>query len=206
MSYTKGYDFDTTAGWQVRSTEAFLPYSLSFSYTLPKDTWYFWKNRVKIAPGLSTSVVADLLRPTNSYFLFTPSINFEINKFVTLTFSSTSRNSVLYRYFQKMLGEEGRIPGETNVFLDLLDSFRFDDESRRKASGFKLQSLNFTLTHDLHDWDFNTTFKVAPRLVTDKANKYYDFNPYVTISVVWRPMESMKTKIVDKYGEWELNP
>ena len=206
MSYTKGYDFDTRDGWKVRSQEAFLPYSLSLAYTLPKDTWYFWKNRVKIAPGLSTSVVADLLRPTNSYFLFTPSLNFEINKFVTLTFSSTSRNSVLYRYFQKMFGNEGRIPGETNMLIDLLNSYRFDDESKRKASGFKLQSLNFTFTHDLHDWDFNTTFKIAPRLVTDKGKKHYDFNPYVTISVVWRPMESMKTKVVDKYGEWELNP
>ena len=206
MSYTKGYNFDGTLGWQARSEEEFLPYSLSLAYTLPQDTFYFWKNRIKIAPGLSTSIVADLLRPTNSYFLFTPSINFEINKFVKFTFSSTSRNSVLYRYFQKMFGAEGRIPGESNIFADLLDSFRFDDESKRKSSGFKLQSLNFTFTHDLHDWDFNTTFKVAPRLVTEGGNKRYDFNPYVTVSVVWRPMESMKTKIVDKYGEWELNP
>ena len=209
MSYTKGYDFKNDPpekGWKVRSEEEFLPYSLSLAYTLPQDTFYFWKNRIKIAPGLSTSIVADLLRPTNSYFLFTPSINFEINKFVKFTFSSTSRNSVLYRYFQKMFGAEGRIPGESNIFIDLLDSFRFDDESKRKSSGFKLQSLNFTFTHDLHDWDFNTTFKVAPRLVTDSGRKHYDFNPYVTVSVVWRPMESMKTKIVDKYGEWELNP
>ena len=206
MSHTKGYDFSRTLGWQSRSEEEFLPYSLSLAYTLPQDTFYFWKNRIKIAPGLSTSIVADLLRPTNSYFLFTPSINFEINKFVKFTFSSTSRNSVLYRYFQKMFGAEGRIPGESNIFIDLLDSFRFDDESKRKSSGFKLQSLNFTFTHDLHDWDFNTTFKVAPRLVTDSGRKHYDFNPYVTVSVVWRPMESMKTKIVDKYGEWELNP
>ena len=209
MSYTKGYDFKNDPpekGWKVRSEGEFLPYSLSLAYTLPQDTFYFWKNRIKIAPGLSTSIVADLLRPTNSYFLFTPSINFEINKFVKFTFSSTSRNSVLYRYFQKMFGAEGRIPGESNIFIDLLDSFRFDDESKRKSSGFKLQSLNFTFTHDLHDWDFNTTFKVAPRLVTDSGRKHYDFNPYVTVSVVWRPMESMKTKIVDKYGEWELNP
>ena len=206
MSHTKGYDFSRTLGWQSRSEEEFLPYSLSLAYTLPQDTFYFWKNRIKIAPGLSTSIVADLLRPTNSYFLFTPSINFEINKFVKFTFSSTSRNSVLYRYFQKMFGAEGRIPGESNIFIDLLDSFRFDDESKRKSSGFKLQSLNFTFTHDLHDWDFNTTFKVAPRLVTDSGRKHYDFNPYVTVSVVWRPMEGLKTKIVDKYGEWELNP
>ena len=206
MSYTKGYSFSSTHGWQPRSEEAFLPYSISFAYTLPQNTFYFWKNRIKISPGLSTSVVADLLRPTNSYFLFIPSLNFEINKFVKFTFSSTSRNSAVYRYVQKMFGAEGLIPGESNIFIDLLNSFRFDNESKRKASGFKLQSLNFTFTHDLHDWDFNTTFKVAPRLVTDGGSKRYDFNPYVTVSVVWRPMESMKTKIVDKYGEWELNP
>ena len=218
MSYTKGYNFDADTydasgkithigrGWEQQSEEKFLPYSFSLSYTMPSNTWYLWKRRIKIAPGLSTSITADLLRPTNSYFLFTPSLNFEINKFLTFTFSATSRNAVLYRYFQKMFGHEGRIPGEANVFVDLWNSFRFDDESKRRASGFKLQSLNFTLTHDLHDWDFKTEFKVSPRLVTENSKRYYDFSPYVTISVVWRPMESMKTKIVDEYGEWQLNP
>ena len=218
MAYTKGYDFDgdvydaagnrtyTGRGWVQRSSESFLPYSFSLSYTMPSNTWYIWKKRIKIAPGLSTSVTADLLRPTNSYFLFTPSLNFEINKFLTFSFSSTSRNAVLYRYFQKMLGHAGRIPGETNVFIDLWNSFRFDNEAKRKNSGFKLQSLNFKLTHDLHDWDFETEFKISPRLITENGKRYYDFSPHVTISVVWRPLPSMKTKIVDEYGEWQLNP
>lgn len=206
MSYTNGYDWDDEDGWTARSNEEFLPYSLSLAYAPAAKTWYTWKNRVSTAPGLSTSIVADLLRPTNSYFIFTPSLSFKINEFVTFTFSSTSKNSVLYRYVQKAMGEEGRIPGEDNPFVDLIDSFRFDDESLRKSSGFKLKSLNFTLTHDLHDWNFKTTYKLEPRLVTSGGAKYYDFNPYMTVSIIWNPMESMKTQIVDDYGTWELNP
>ncbi len=206
MSYTNGYNWDDEDGWVERDDEEFLPYSLSLAYAPTTKTWYTWKNRVSTAPGLSTSIVADLLRPTNSYFIFTPSLSFKINDFVTFTFSSTSKNSVLYRYVQKALGEEGRIPGEDNPFIDLINSFRFDDESLRKSSGFKLKSLNFTLTHYLHDWDFKTTYKLSPRLVTSGSSKYYDFNPYVTVSIIWNPMESMKTQIVDDYGTWELNP
>lgn len=207
MSYTTGYDFDANSGWQARSSEDFLPYSLSFSYAPASKTLYTWKNRVSLLPGLSTSIVADLLRPTNSYFLFTPSITFKISDFLTLTFSSTSKNSVIYRYFQKAFGNDGLVPGEQNIYKDLFDSFRFDNEALRRASGFKLKSLNFSLTHDLHDWDFTTTFKVEPRLVTPASgSKYYDFSPYITIGVLWRPMSSMKTQIVDKYGTWELNP
>ena len=46
--------------------------------------------------------------------------------------------------------------------------------------------------------------KVEPRLVTENGVKRYDFNPYITIGVVWNPMESMKTSIKDAYGEWSL--
>ena len=91
------------------------------------------------------------------------------------------------------------------MFVDLFNSFRFDDESLRKSSGFKLKSLNFTLSHDLHDWDFRADFKIEPRLVTQNdGSKYYDFSPYFSISVVWRPMESIKAEVLDEYGKWQL--
>ena len=128
--------------------------------------------------------------------------------FFTMNFSATVKNSVIARYF----GNKYDLPGETNIFKDIANSFRFDDESLREASGFKLKSLNLTMTHEMHDWDFNASFKVEPRLVTEtekiggqtKSSKHYDFNPYITISIVWRPMSAMKTEIVDKYGEWQL--
>lgn len=215
MSYTYGYDMqydettdesgnkkETPTGWAQRDEKEFLPYSFSFNYNSGTKTIYRWKNRVAMGCALSSSIVADLIRPTNSYFTFAPSLSFKINEFVQFTFSASSRNSVIYRYFGNELG----LSGETNPFLDLIDSFRFDDEEKRKASGFKLKSLNFTLTHELHDWDFNTTFKVEPRLITENdGKKHYDFDPYITINITWRPMGAMKTEIIDDYGEWKLN-
>ena len=200
MSYTYGYDFDSSTGWVQRDKQEFLPYSFSLSYAPSTKTLYTWKNRVSLGLGLSTSVVADLLKPTSSYFTFSPTISFKINEFLTFSFTSTSKNSVIYRYF----GNENNLPGETNLFVDLLNSFRFDDEDLRKASGFKLKSMKFDITHEMHDWDFNLSFKVEPRLLTENGKKSYDFSPYMTISVLWRPMAAMKTEIIDEYGEWKL--
>lgn len=203
-TYACEFDDVNHTGWMQDTVKSFIPYSLSFSYNYSPTTFYKWYNRISVAPTLSTSVVADLVRPTNSYFLFTPGITFKINNFLNITFSATSKNSVLYRYFQTMLGHEGRIPGEDNIFLDLFNSFRFDNEDLRKASGFKLKSLNLTLNHELHDWDFSMSLKIEPRLVTENGRKYYDYNPYFTLGITWRPMSSMKTKITDEYGTIKL--
>ena len=212
QSYVLGYEFDPVKGWVIpqekkdNDEKEFLPYSLSLSYSLPGTTYYKWFNRVSYSLGLNTSVVADLLRPTNSYFLFSPSIKFKVHEFCEITFSATSRNSVLYWYFHNEEGdlknEWGGFPG--NIFKDLIDSFRFDDETKRQNSGFKLKSLNMTVSHDLHDWKANLTMKVEPRIITENGKKMYDFKPYITIGVVWKPMESMKTTIIDDYGEWKL--
>ena len=206
MKHSATYDFRTDEGWVSTNQEAFVPYSASLAYTLPSTTAFkFASDKVTIAPTLSTSLVIDFIRPTNSYFIFSPGLKFKINNFLDFSFSATSRNDVLYRYVQSGLGNPGRIPGEENMFVDLFNSFRFDDESLRKSSGFKLKSLNFTLSHDLHDWDFRADFKIEPRLVTQNdGSKYYDFSPYFSISVVWRPMESIKAEVLDEYGKWQL--
>lgn len=204
MAYVQGYDFND--GWIIRKEKEFLPYSLSFSYQSPDKTFFKWFNRIAVTPGLSTSIVADLLRPTNSYFIFSPYIKFRVHELFDITFSATTRNSVLYWYFHNEPGdlysEWGGFPG--NIIKDLIDSFRFDNEKLRKNSGFKLKSLNMTISHDLHDWKFNMTMKIEPRLITENGKKYFDFKPYITIGVIWKPMESMKTSIVDNYGEWKL--
>ncbi|WP_407427102.1 hypothetical protein [Treponema sp.] len=215
-SYTTGYDFDPSKGWVSNSSKKFQPYQASLAYASGTKTFKRWSDRISVAPSLSTSVVYDCIRPTNSYFKFIPALTFKINDFLSLTFSSESKNSVIYRYFcsdsdyEKYYGSGG----ERNFFTDLINSFRFDDEEKRKASAFKLQSLKMTVTHDLDDWDLNCSFSITPRLMTSSSTgynrtdgkSYYDFSPYFTISVAWRPLASMKTEIVDEYGEWELNP
>lgn len=205
MKYTNPYDFDETSGWVKNSSERFIPYNASFAYASTSKTFSFLNDKISFAPTLSTSIVLDFVRPTNSYFIFSPGIKFKINNFLDFSFSATSRNDVLYRYVQSALGTPGRIPGEENIFVDLWNSFRFDNEQLRKESGFKLKSLNFAITHDLHDWDLKCEFKIEPRLITPSSGtRYYDFSPYFSISVVWRPMESIKAEIADDYGTWKL--
>lgn len=205
MSESYTYDFDITKGWIQRAEKSFVPYSLTGSYSVPSKTFYTWKNRVSVTPGLQTSISADLIRPTNSYLTFSPSLSFKLNQFMSLTFSSTSRNSVIYRYFQNLGDSEQRIPGETNPFIDLANSFRFDNKKLRESSGFKLKSLNMSLEHELHDWKLQMSAKVEPRLITENGKKRYDFSPYFSFGVVWVPMEAIKTSIIDEYGEWKLD-
>lgn len=208
QSYSNGYDFSKENGWTQRPEKEFIPYSLSFSFAPEKKTYYRWFNRVSFAPGLNMSLVADLRRSTDSYLTFSPSLSFKIHEFLEITFSSTSRNSVLYWYFHNEPGdlysEWGGFPG--NVVKDLVDSFNFGDDKKRSGSGFKLKSFELTASHDLHDWKMNMQLKIEPRLIKENGKKpYYDFNPYFTIGIIWNPMESIKTSIIDEYGEWKID-
>ncbi len=213
MSYTYGYDFDSNLGWEVRSTKEFLAESASLALTLPAKNYHYWKNRIAWAPSLSTSVVYDFLRPTNSYFKFIPALTFKINDFLNLTFSAESKNSVIYRYFQEYTGSNIQLPGETNILKDLINSFAFwgddtlfdSEQTKRKASGFKLKSFKIAITHELCDWDFSASYSVSPRLTTVDGKKVYNFDPYINISVSWHPLSSIKASVTDNYGTWKLN-
>ena len=222
-SYTYQYDlFINTAnasgqkGYVQHKEKEFTPYNATLSYSLPTKTYYKWLNRITWAPGLSTSLSYDFIKPTNSYFQLSPSLTFNINNFFKLTFSATTRNSSLYWYFQN----EGKFSGNdyygTNFLskmgADLLQSFGIygvngwgweNDAFRknREASGFKLKSLNMTLTHNLHDWDFNMTWKFEPKTVTVNGIKKYVFDPYISIGIVWNPMQSIKTNLTYEYKE-----
>ncbi|MBQ0052124.1 MAG: LPS-assembly protein LptD [Treponema sp.] len=211
-SYTTGYSFNEGSGWKSNTDKEFQPYQLSLAYSSSSKSFKRWNDRISFAPSLSTSVVYDYLRPTNSYFRFIPAATFKINNFLNITFSAETKNSQIYQYF----GSDTQLyykKDKVNVISDLMDSFRFDDESKRKNSAFKIQTLKIDVTHELDDWDLNCSFSIKPRYISSGMKEYsghtspfYDFSPYFTISVSWRPLASMKTEIVDEYGEWKLNP
>lgn len=207
VQHVAGYDYDKLLGWKLKSQKIFQPSHLDLKYNSGSSKkLYFWKNRISLSGSLSSNVRLDFLRPTNSYFTFTPSVSLSINEFLTLTFKANSRNDVIYRYIQKATDFDPKIPGEENLFVDLWNSFAFWDENKRKDSGFKLKSLDIALSHQLHDWTLNSQFSVSPRIVSENGKRFYDFSPYFTLSVVWKPMNSMKTTIEDKYGTITLNP
>lgn len=206
MNYVVPYILDLNKGWVAQKEKEFLPNTINFSYTVPSKNFLFWKNRISLKPGLSTSVNLDMVRPTNSSFVFSPSVTFNINEFFNLTFRSTSRNDVIFRYFQGLFDYDVEVPGEKNILKDLFYSFDFANQEHRELSGFKLKSFSIILTHDLHDWDFKSEFSIEPKLITDEIPYRYDFSPYFSMSVVWKPMNMFKTQIEDEDGKITLNP
>ncbi|MFI3257037.1 MAG: hypothetical protein R3Y36_01925 [Spirochaetales bacterium] len=207
MLYSNSYSLDTSTGWVASAEKNFIPSSLALKWTVSD---YELKNKsetISIKPGIATTLQWDMIIPTQSYFSFSPSISLDITDFLTLTFSSESRNEELVRYMQNIIGFSAEIPGERNIFLDLMNSFAFWDEEKRTSSGFKLQSFNIALEHDLHDWTLACEFEIEPQIITDTAgNQTFDYSPYFTLSVLWKPMSAMKTTIEDKYGTFTLNP
>jgi len=192
---------DDEGNEKEKAAKKFIPYNISGSYSVPGKTFYSWKNRISLAPTLSSSLTADLVRPTNSYFTFNPGVTFKLNEFLNLSFSSTSRNSVIYRYLPEKLQNGIEVNGEKNVIKDIWNSFSFWDESKRKSSGFKLKSLNVAIDHELHDWKFQFKWKMEPVLKNIKGQKWYDFTPYLSLAIVWNPMENIKTARVYQFDE-----
>ena len=224
-SYTYQYDlFLNTAneagkkGYVQRKEKEFSPVSAALSYSLPSKTYYQWNNKISWAPGLSTNISYDFLKPTSSYFQITPSLTFNINNFFKLTFSATTRNSSIYWYFK----DSGKYTGNSfygnnfasRIGADLIQSFGIYGvygwgwqnnafRKNREASAFKLKSLNMTLTHNLHDWDFNMTWKFEPKIVKKDGVQKYVFDPYISIGIVWNPMQSIKTNLTYEYKDKE---
>ena len=222
-SYTYRYDlFIDSAneagqkGYVQRKEKEFTPFSATLSYSLPSKTYYSWFNRITWAPGLSTNINYDFIKPTNSYFQISPSLTFNINNFFKLTFSATTRNSSVYWYFK----DSGKFAGDSfygnnfasRICADIVQSFGIYGvngwgwengafRKNREESGFKLKSLNMTLTHNLHDWDFNMTWKFEPKIVKINGIQKYVFDPYISIGIVWNPMQSIKTNLTHEYKE-----
>lgn len=206
MNYSFPYTLDEEKGWVTGEEKEFQAEDMNLSYSWNDSVFYAWKDRISIKPSVNTKLSMNLVRPTESSFSITTSLAFKINEVLDLSFSSESRNSSVFKYVQGLSDIKVEIPGEKNFFVDLFNSFAFWDESLRMKSAFKLQTLSLKVTHELHDWKLTADFSVSPRLMKDEKPYYFDFSPYFKISVVWKPLSSMTTTIVDDHGKFVLNP
>ncbi len=206
FQYTTPYTLEQGRGWIAAEERKFLPYDIQLKYDMPSKTYYALSKSLSFTPSLSTNLKMDLIRSTNTNLTFSPGLKFKLLDLLDISVTSTSVNKVMYRYIQSFAGSSINIPGEQNIFVDLFQSFNFFSESARKSSGFKLNTFEINISHDLHDWTLSANYKVSPRLITTSRPYYYDFSPYFALSVTWKPMSSIKTSIVDKYGELLLNP
>ena len=206
MIYGYTYVLDVNRGWVTSQKKDFIPYSLSFNANISNAEFKSKNGKVDFKPALATVLSWNIVKPTDSYFSFSPSFTFKINNFLNLSFSAESRNKELLRYMQSVIGFKPEIPGERNIFIDLFNSFAFWDEKKRNSSGFKIKHFTIKLEHDLHDWILNSEFKVEPRIIDSGSGKKYDYKPYFTLSVQWKPLQGIKTVIRDEHGDFVLNP
>jgi len=200
---SRTYYLDATpgqTGWKVNpGDEEFTPQSLSFRFTPDNLTFKKWTN-FEAGLSMNTDLTFNLLQYTNSSFNFRLSGNIKVNKFIEFTLSAVSSNKEIYRYFRNAPffdPVDVEIPGEKNIFIDLANSFRFDDIEKRRASGFKLNSMDFKLIHYLGDWDATLSINVFPEL--DKSGPRsewkYVFKTNLGFIVKWTPIREFKTDI-----------
>ncbi|MDR2662522.1 MAG: LPS-assembly protein LptD [Treponema sp.] len=182
-------------GWYLKDEEEKLnPQELSIGYGGTQS--FNDGRRLSFEGTVNTGLSFDLQRYTYSKFFFSLGVTAKINRFVDITVSSYSENAVVYRYFQDLpfySHIDLEMPGEKNILLDLINSFRFDDIERRKSSGFKLKSFNLDVVHHLGDWDATLGIKLAPEF--DTAALQYKFNTQISFTVQWKPVKEFKSTL-----------
>ncbi len=200
-AYQVPYDFNPTppdSGWKLSSDEKeLLPKDFILGYNKNFGKENLWKNRISFLINVGSSLNFDLQRYTYSSFTFNLGATLKIKDILDISVSTKSANSVIYRYVQDIpfFSLPVTVPGEKNVFKDLINSFRFDNMELRKSSGFKLKELALDLTHYMGDWNMNLNIMLAPYLDMTTMPYNYKFNTQISFLVTWLPISEIKSEI-----------
>jgi len=188
--------------WEKEGERELLPKDLRFSYNHSFPSSKYFSNRFNLSYYISTSLNFDLQEHTSSNFQFETGITMGITKFMDLKISATSQNAVIFRYFKGVQGMEELTAMYTegeqnNIFSDLVDSFNFFNEEKRKRTGFKMKKFSLKLEHLLGDWTASFEIGMYPHQKTAKAGE----NPTIEIVsdiiffVHWKPITEIKSDI-----------
>ena len=170
--------------------------NLQFNYNYESDPLF--KNRLTLGFDVGFSYEADLLQYTNSTISFKLSFNMKLFNLFEVSFGSTSLNSTAFLYSRKNAADAGLENMYRNPFRDILMSFNFFDEEDRKASYFKLKTLDLKVTVPLMDWDLVFEYNGYPKQFTDSsgiADPYERWARTFSISVQWRSIGMFKNNI-----------
>ncbi len=190
-----GYTFNPNSGWIVNNEKKFQPskLSLGLKYEFKPDP--IWKNRISFHSGIESSWSMNLLKPTDTSFIFNLSFSLSIAEFLDLNFKSESVNRAFYRYIPQFSNELG-LPETVNPFVDLVKSFNFFKKSDRLASSFNLNLLDFTVVHHLKNWDLNVEYTGKPEIVTtEDLHQEYQWNSSFSIFLSWKPIPEIKKNV-----------
>jgi len=188
--------------WVLKEDKKLRPKDLKISYNHTFPSSKYFSNRLNLSYNVRTSLNFDLQEHTSSNFEFTTGVTIGITKFMELKISATSQNAVIFRYFKGVQGMEELTSMYTdgeqnNIFTDLIDSFNFFNEEKRKRSGFKMRTFNLALDHLLGDWTATFKIDMYPYQKPAKTGDIPSINIVSDISFLlqWHPIMEIKSDI-----------
>ncbi|GMO28788.1 MAG: LPS-assembly protein LptD [Termitinemataceae bacterium] len=210
-AYMYKYFYDPTPGkqgWKQESatdgaTQKLYPRDFTMSWAPSFKLPAFFHGLINLSINTNSSISLDLQRYTYSRFNFSLGLTLGITKFLDFTISTNSENAEIYRYIQDFaifdsLDIEVGQGKEKNFFIDLLNSFRFDNEELRKQSGYKLKSFSFSAVHHLGDWDATLKVSLNPYLDNSAGNPsdwQYKFRTTFSFFVQWLPITEIQAGV-----------
>ncbi|TVQ38385.1 MAG: hypothetical protein EA384_09205 [Spirochaetaceae bacterium] len=153
-----------------------------------------WRNRVRWGARFDSLLRMNFLRFTESFLDLRLGFNLRVHQFLDLSFSSVSRNALVYQYVPS-LAERVGVP-QRSFLEDITNSFAFGDQERRQDSPFNIQSISIAAVHHLDDWDLTLRYTGNPEVVQDSDGRpQYRWIPLVEISLVWRPFPEIRSEV-----------
>jgi hypothetical protein len=181
------------AGWEQTGDEAFRFSTVKMGYKLIFKPEPFWMNRISTDLSFGINYSQDFLKFTESSISVDFKWVFKVHEFLDITFSAYSSNKRPYLYYPWLFGLDGSY--WVNPIEDIANAFNFFDGSgaARRSALFKVSSLNFSLTHYMHDWKLTFTATVVP--VKNEDTRVYDLVTTFTVLVAWIPIPEFETTL-----------
>ena len=173
----------------------FSDFNMKLSYS--SSPFQFWKGRVYLKYGITSSFNMDESGFETASFKITPSLTFSIAEFLDFRFSFTSYNNSFYSYYV-----DDKFSFDL-MWQDLLRSFDFVGNGRRNTF-FVMDSAALEAVHYMEDWDLHC--KYSAEVV--KSGSEYSLLPSFSVYLSWKTLPELKVdekweqRLVDGQLEW----
>jgi hypothetical protein len=210
LNYLQSLDPVLPDGWIQVGEEQLIPQEFSFRYSQNFKKEELWDKRLNFTVNINAALAFDLQRYTNSHLNLGLGFTLNISNFLDVTLSYQAENTVIYRYFKSwgFFDMPGNLPSgeQDNFFIDLANSFRFDDDEKRRSSGFKINAFNLALTHYLGDWKATLGVGISPYVDSSQIPWRSRFNTEISFVIQWIPITEIKSDIQynTRYENWTV--
>ena len=186
---TTGFSLVPDEGWVLEPERIFRWTRLRMDLA-GEQTLSAWYRRVALSLRGRASLDFDLLRFTAGSIVLDYGMRLHIHRFLNFELSARSRNDRLYQYIPALADEAG--VASRSFIEDITSSLRFLDRSSRERSNFNLETLSFSLIHDLQDWELSIRYTGAPELRRETGTPRYEWSGVTVIMVRWRPITELE--------------